>query len=137
MTNRDILRHYLGSAKASVWQVDLEEQGLPGVRTTTSRDIETLLKAFKKEGCERGDRRNFAFAVISMQLWTDVLDRSGIHVHATRDPCHEIPYLDFASTERFVCMQGRTRVHAARRLIGRDEQWWPFDFYRDGDKSFS
>jgi hypothetical protein len=125
--------HYLGSAKASVWQADFEDQGLPGVRTITDRDVEALYEAFIAEECQRKDYRNFAFAVISTQLWTEVLRRGGIPVRATRDPCQEIPYLDFHPTERFLCVQGRIRVSAARLFKSAEDHWWPFYYYSDGD----
>lgn len=133
MTFQPILRHYLGSAKASVWNVDFEEQGSPEVRTITNRSIEELHRVFMSEGCHREDYRNWASATISVVEWREILADAGIAARTTRDPCQDLPYLNFRPTQRFLCIQGRVRVCAARLFRSENEQWWPFDYYSNGE----
>jgi hypothetical protein len=68
MADRTVARHYLGSAKASIWQAKLEDSGLPGVRTITARDVAELYQNFVDHGCHREDYRNHGSAVISAQV---------------------------------------------------------------------
>lgn len=137
MADRTVARHYLGSAKASIWQVKLEDSGLPGVRTISTQDVADLYRNFIEQGCHREDYRNYASAVITREVWSSALSRSSVAVHTTRDPCRELPTLDLLPAEGFLCIQGRLRVCAARMFENADDQWWPFDFYSDGNQPAS
>ena len=133
MMNRTIAaRHYLGSANASVWQANVESSGLPGVRTVVRRDVTDLYQKFMDVGCNREDYRHHATAVISTQLWLNVLTRCGVTASTTRDPCQQLQTLNFLADERFTCVQGRIRICAARMFENHNDHWWPFDFYSDG-----
>jgi hypothetical protein len=134
MADRMVARYYLGSAKANISQVKFEDPGLPGFRTILTQDVAALYQDFGDQGCHRENYRNHASAVISTRLWSSVLSRCGVAVHATRDPCQPLPTLDFLAEEYFLCIQGRLRVCAARMFENAEDQWWPFDFYSDGKR---
>ncbi len=119
---REKSRTFCGSVKIPLDKIRHEE--LPNnPRQLNKKNVTTLLNLFRLEGCLRLDPEHHVPALISRSVVPQ-----GLH------PGAEPPR--FNPEHPVVCLHGRHRVEAARKLLtGNEDRWWVVDLYSEGGRA--
>lgn len=118
---REKSRTFCGSVKIPLDKICHEE--LPNnPRQFNEKNVTTLLDFFRSEGCLRLDPEHYVPALISRSAVP-----RGLH------PGGEPPR--FNPEHPVVCLHGRHRLEAARKIFtGDEDRWWVVDLYSRGGR---
>ena len=107
---------------------------LPTDLTLDPRNIERLTRIFKLEGCLRLDLEHHVPAVISDESLANSLRQSGVRVGDLRKRGSP-PMLALPENFNLVCLHGKHRIAAAKKILLPGNKWWTVDLYSDGSST--
>jgi hypothetical protein len=103
-------------------------------------NVERLKGIFKDEGCFRFEPENRISAIIDQQSLEDAIQATPLvaSVETLLSNPKGVPHaLRLPSNYRLKCLQGRSRVQAAKEFLPPDQRSWAVDLYLEGNFSES
>ena len=117
--------HFRGYARVRLDDVEFDSG-----RDLDSRNVRRLLGVFKRS-CERENPGNAISVVVRKEILANMLQQD-LHREAIHSLSPEqLPYLK----TKVLCLHGKHRICAARRLLRHSERWWIAKIYDSGKNS--
>ncbi|EER41730.1 conserved hypothetical protein [Histoplasma capsulatum H143] len=130
----EAIRHFRGYAKIDLSHFQLEDDHVLGSRpvgqNVESQNALRLLKIFESVGCDREDPENYAPVLISQNTLSQAIDDSRTTQVVLLNGI-EPPNLILGHGTRLLCLQGKSRIQAAREFFSPGERWWGARLYLD------
>ena len=135
-TCNDRSANFRGTAAVALEVLDFDIEGSGDNGGDNGRDNEERLKSiFENEGCWRLEPENRISAIIDQQSLDDAIQASPAGTTLAtllENPCGIPPELRLPPNLRLKCLQGRSRVQAAKAFLSPKERSWAVDLYLEG-----
>ena len=103
-----------------------------------SKNVVRLREIFRNEGCLPLEPVNRIVAIVSPEKLNDVLRASAVtHDQLLDNPNGVPPVLKIPRHDPLRCLDGRSRVEAAKGVLAPGKRYWAVDFYLQGGCSRS
>jgi hypothetical protein len=101
-------------------------------RSDLDVNVKRLKKAFIKSRCERLEPSNVIPAIISQYALDTIVGLSNIDPELLLSSNDQPPLLETTPGFSLQCLDGESRVVAAKDILPQDDAWWTVDLYLDG-----
>ena len=121
--------NFRGTGRFELDLLDFEKSS-PAV---TPDNVVRLRKIFRTEGCFPLEPENRIAAIVSEELLAALLNVSAItNEQLLENPNGLPPMLKLPPGRRMRCLEGRSRVEAAKRVLLPGNKHWAVDLYLEG-----
>lgn len=102
-------------------------------RSDLASNIERMKEIFIGSQCQRLDPANKIPVLISQQSLDTITRLSNITLKQLVENTQEdLPLLEMSPNIYLECLDGESRIEAAKEVLPRDDAWWVVDLYIDG-----
>lgn len=123
-TDAQLDRHFQGYARVKLDNIDFDSG-----RDLDDRNVNRLIDIFKSQGCKRESTANAISVLVQRSAIEEALARQGsssLAVHSIVPA--QLPYLN----AKVLCLQGKHRIHAARKVLPYGDWWWTVKIFDSG-----
>lgn len=123
-------RHFLGTARVPIDKLSFEGSS---ARVLDEKNVERLVSIYKLTACQQLKPSNHIPGILPPEAFSRFVGSIATVQNPLRsDEPSGWPMLIVSEEQQIQCLHGRHRVEAARRCLGRRDQWWVVDFYSTG-----
>lgn len=139
--SRDRTANFRGTALVRLEVLDFDAKGSRDAdykeklkRSDFDKNVKRLKGIFRK-GCYPFRPGNRISATVDQRTLDDAIRASPAETTLEallKNPCEEPPVLKFPPNYRLKCLQGRSRVQAAKEILPAQEWFWAVELYLEG-----
>jgi hypothetical protein len=125
--------NFRGTASVALEALDFDVEG---ARQINENNKERLKRIFETESCFPFRPENRISAIIDQQELENAIQASPAEtslVTLLENPDGNAPKLKLPPNCRLKCLQGRSRVEAAKEFLPPGKRFWAVDLYLEGD----
>ena len=120
-------RHFQGYAR-----INLDNVKFDSGRDLEDRNVKRLVGIFQLQGCERRNTANAISVLVERKTLENVLPQQSSPTSTSYSITPgQLPHLD----TKVRCLQGKHRIHAARKVLRGLDRWWPAKVFDTGKAS--